>query len=143
MGTIDQRGQGRRVVSDGQRQPQLQIQDRDQGQDEHPRTADAWGTPPAGTQHGIRLASGSAASRPPVPVRPIARDPDDAQGHPGDPGSPSAEKPAGAEQLPARRFRSDETHTRRPGEQHAGEGRTPGPLSRRIALRHRRPTSQS
>jgi hypothetical protein len=128
MGMIDQRGEWRRVVTDGQRQAPATAQG--QAEDVHP--VEAWGTPSApaststGEQRAIRLLPDSDAVRAPgraggMPAR-----------------NPEADMPMGENQgrvERTRRLRGDEAHATSPT---IAAGRAPGPLSARMALRQRR-----
>jgi len=128
MGMIDQRGQRRRVVCDGQPQAQGQAPD-ERGI--------------AGEQRGIRLLSDSGAGRAPGRIAPVSGRPiPTAEGADQGPGSESeaglhTTTDQGQIERP-RRLRCDDTHARPPVEPRGGEGRVPGPLRARIALRHHR-----
>ena len=144
MGMTDQRGEWRRVVTDGQRQAQGQGQRQGQGpkQGEPSLPVKSWDTAAAGEQRGIRLLSDSGAGRGPArggsaPGRPAP----EAIG----PGSGIASGGRSNEDsLPrdrVRRLRDDEAHAPRPLEPQRITGRVPGPLSGRVAQRHNRSAS--
>lgn len=139
MGIIDQRGDRRRVVTDGNRQAQ--------GEDEQPRAVEARVSTPAGEQRGIRLLPDVGPGRTPPRVgisastssapesgRPLR----DAM-EPADAPEPEAVPGADRDRVEnPRQFRCDEAHPPRPQEPRGDESRVPGPLSARVAQRHRR-----
>ncbi len=131
MGMIDQRGQRRRVVCDGQPQAQGQAPD-ERGI--------------AGEQRGIRLLPDSAAGRAPGRIATVSGRPiPTAEGADQGPGSDSeAGLRTTADQGQterSRRLRCDDTHASPSSEPRGSDGRAPGPLRARIALRHSRDTS--
>jgi hypothetical protein len=133
---IDQRGQRRQVVCDGQRQAQGTAQDERGHLNE---------------QRGIRLLADDGSGRTALRSGPAIGRPDPSAIIDAEPASrpePAAASElnadAATEQAPAarpRRFRADETHTVRTSEANGGGGRAPGPLRARIALRHSRETA--
>ncbi len=133
MGMIDQRDQRRPVVSDGPRQAQAKAED---------------GRGLAGEQRAIRLLCDGGAGRAPGRIAPVCGPPAasaEADNH--GPGPEPAAPPGGEEGTAERprRVRYDETHATasRPVGAHpqGAEGRAPGPLRARVALRHRRDAS--
>jgi hypothetical protein len=132
MGMIDQRGHRRRVVSDGQPEAQGQAPD---------------GRELAGEQRGIRLLPNSGAGRAPGRIAAVSGRPgstpvsaDQGLGFESESHSESDPRPAAdqAQGERTRRLRCDETHASRPEQSRGAEGRVPGPLRSRIALRHSR-----
>jgi hypothetical protein len=139
---IDQRDQRRRVVSDGQQQVH------GEGQHERPLAVESWGTASSssGEQRGIRLLADSGATRAPVrlPSAPGRAGHDEADHARADePAARPVEDQHRNER--ARRLRCDETHTHAlgPNQPQALGGRTPGPLSARIAQRQLRGPSEA
>jgi hypothetical protein len=133
MGMTDQRGEWRRVVDDGNRQGQ--------GQDGETLSDEEWGTNAVSEQRGIRLLPDSDAGRAPGRVamtsgRAIAEGDDQGQGP--DPAACPGEEPGRVER--PRRLRSDEAHAPRAVDPRYVERRNRGPLSARVAQRHRRGT---
>ncbi len=130
MGMIDQRGERRRVVCDGQLQAQGQAPD-ERGI--------------AGEQRGIRLLADGGAARVPGRIatasgRPISTVGGSEQG-PGPESEADLRTTTDQGQIERpRRFRCDEPHAQPAVEPRSGEGRAPGPLRARIALRHHRET---
>jgi hypothetical protein len=128
MGMIDQRGQRRRVVCDGQPQAPGQAPD-ERGI--------------AGEQRGIRLLPDSGAGRAPARVaavsdRPIPTAEGGDQGPESEAGLRPTADPGQIERL--RRLRCDDPHARPLLEPRSADARVPGPLRARIALRHHRET---
>jgi hypothetical protein len=123
---IDQRGQRRQVVCDGQRQAQGKAQD-ERGL--------------SGEQRGIRLLTDGGSARAHLRVAPATERTGPISMAEGDHGpvldpEPSI-RPAPDPERP-RRLRCDETHAARPVEPPVLGGRVPGPLRARIAQRHLR-----
>ncbi len=137
MGMTDQRGDWRRVVTDGQRQAQAE----EQG--ENPLPAEAWGTTSPGGQRSIRLLPDSAAGRVPGRVR-LVQDCEIDEGADQAPVSDSDPCPIEDQGQVDRhpRLRSDETHAPRAVEPQGVEGRAPGPLRANL-LRQRRGSGTS
>jgi hypothetical protein len=144
MGTIDQRGEWRRVVTDGQGQAQTQAQGQGLRQDEPSPPSGSWVSPAtAGQQRGIRLLSDGDVGRPAGRAVPSSGDRQASEGmdSPGQPEPDSTPGPVDASAVPperGRRLRGDSTHAAQPAEPRHGDGRVRGPLSARVAQRHGR-----
>jgi hypothetical protein len=132
MGMIDQRGQRRQVVCDGQRQGQGSAQD-ERGH--------------SGEQRGIRLLTDDGSGRGALRSGPATGRPGPISIHDHDPAAGSAPEPGvcpATEPGPGarpRRLRCDETHATPAVEPGGQGGRVPGPLRARIAQRHTRDTT--
>ena len=128
MGMTDQRGDWRRVMTDGHRQAQ--------GEGEPSPGIEAWEPDAAngGEPLGIRLlpdaCSGRASGRPHAGAADQARE--------SDPGMGPTEEPGRVEG--PRHLRGDAAHAPCPNEPRGQAGRGPGPLSARIASRQRQVT---
>jgi hypothetical protein len=136
MGMVDQRGQRRQVVCDGQRQAQGTAQD-ERGH--------------SGEQRSIRLLTDDGGGRAAIRSGPATGRPGPGSAVDADPapvsGTVAVSEPAtgpatewGPDDRP-RRLRCDETHAAEAAKPNGACGRGPGPLRARIALRHSRDTA--